>query len=107
MRTLQLLLQKKENRESLGILSLEQENHYCFRIVSRLQMEQFGRDLDLLIAGLPDVETLPDADRIPYTDKFDYLLPSRLLVKQYAANMLDREELLPLIGQTRPQADGA
>jgi ATP-dependent Lhr-like helicase len=96
MRTLHLLIQKKENQGPLKIISLEQENHYCFRIVSGLDTEQFGRELVSLIAGLPDLETLPSADRIPYTDKFDYLLPSRLLVKQYAANMLDREELLLL-----------
>jgi hypothetical protein len=33
------------------------------------------------------------AAKIPLTEKFDYLLPPGLLLKQYAANMLDWEEV--------------
>jgi hypothetical protein len=40
---------------------------------------------------------VPRAEDIPLTGKFDMLLPQRLLVKQYAANMLDWNDLQSLL----------
>ncbi|MDR1566057.1 MAG: DEAD/DEAH box helicase [Treponema sp.] len=96
MRTLSLIMRKKENRQALGIVSLEQENHYAFRISSKLDIPDFQRELQCAAEEGGNPETLVDPERIPYTDKYDYLLPQDLLVKQYAANMLDPQEAAAL-----------
>ena len=93
MRSLSLVLQKKEYREILKIQRHETEDHYGFRIVTKLGMEDFRTEIGQLISGLDDPESLIDSGRIPYTDKYDYLLPPELLVKQYCANMLNLAEL--------------
>jgi ATP-dependent Lhr-like helicase len=96
MRTLTVLLRKKENRERLGITFLEEENPYALKFAAALETEQFKTELKILIQNLYSLEGLADPRRIPLADKYDYLLPQRLLEKQYAANMLDKAELLSL-----------
>jgi ATP-dependent Lhr-like helicase len=100
MRSLSLVLQKKENRERLGITAVEQENPFAFRLRSKLPVERFSEhfnsELKRVITDLQNPEELVDERRIPFTDKYDYLLPPRLLIKQFAANMLDIMELKKL-----------
>jgi hypothetical protein len=107
MKTLSLILQKSQYRENLGIIFSQQENPYAYRITSRLSLERFQAELQRIVLRLNNpidknrqapAETLIEAKRIPFTDKYDYLLPPRLLVKQYAANMLDVGELLGVRG---------
>jgi hypothetical protein len=93
MRTLLLLLQRKENKESLSLISSDRENDFVIRINSKLPPEEFQRALDRIINETESADALADPSKIPLTDKFDYLLPPGLLLKQYAANMLDLEEL--------------
>jgi ATP-dependent Lhr-like helicase len=97
MRTLQVILQNPSNRKGLKMSSLYRENEYVFRILSGLEPELFAAELRRLIENPGKPENLLEPDRIPFTDKYDYLLPPRLLLKQYAANMLDHEELKNLI----------
>ncbi|MDR0313166.1 MAG: DEAD/DEAH box helicase [Treponema sp.] len=106
IRTLSLILQKNQFRENLGIIFSQQENPYAYRISSRLSLEKFKAELQYLVSRLNPsgkslnipAETLIEARRIPFIDKYDYLLPPRLLVKQYAANMLNVAELLGIRG---------
>jgi hypothetical protein len=44
------------------------------------------------MSTIENIEALIDPDQIPLSGQFDDLLPPRLLVKQYAANMLDSPE---------------
>jgi ATP-dependent Lhr-like helicase len=93
MRTLLLLLQRKENKESLSLISTERENEFALRIHCKLPPAEFQRTLDRIIGQTENAEALADPSKIPLTDKFDYLLPPSLLLKQYAANLLGLEEL--------------
>ena len=99
MRTLSLVLQKKENKEELKIIQMEQENPYAYRIVSELDIVGFRSKLKRLIFSLKNPETLLDTARIPMTDKYDYLLPAHFLVKQYAANILSVTECKEFLQQ--------
>jgi ATP-dependent Lhr-like helicase len=96
MRTLTALLRKKENRETLGITFIEEENPYALKFTTALEIGNFKTELKIMIQNLHSAGGLADPRRIPFADKYDYLLPQRLLEKQYAANMLDREELLSI-----------
>jgi ATP-dependent Lhr-like helicase len=93
MRTLTVFLRKKETRDALLISDLEEENPYTLKITSGQEIEDFKTELKTLMQTLSSLEGAADPRRIPLADKYDYLLPQRLLEKQYAANMLDREEL--------------
>jgi ATP-dependent Lhr-like helicase len=104
MRTLLLILQAKETRERLALASVERENEFALRVHTRLSGEEFMGNLTAIVAGergessgAPEIP-LPEipASKIPLTEKFDYLLPPGLLLKQFAANMLDREALKSL-----------
>ncbi|MCL2831648.1 MAG: DEAD/DEAH box helicase [Treponema sp.] len=97
MRTMRLLMQKKENKKILKITRQENINPYIFRITSGLEINEFGNELNKIILSAAGAETLVKADQIPYTDKYDYLLPPNFMVKQYAANMLSMEELKKLV----------
>jgi ATP-dependent Lhr-like helicase len=92
MRTLYLALQKQIYRNDLGITFIERENEYALSISSKLGIDIFEEVLTGIIDTVNNPEELLDPGRIPYTDKYDYLLPPGLLLKQYAANMLDLEE---------------
>jgi ATP-dependent Lhr-like helicase len=93
MRTLAALFQHREYRKALGISSYCREQEFLFRIRSELDLPSFKETLKNLISGLDSPESLLEPGKIPLTDKYDYLLPQGLLLKQYAANMLDLEEL--------------
>jgi ATP-dependent Lhr-like helicase len=104
MRTLLLMLQAKETRESLALASVERENEFALRVHTKLSGEDFMGKLAAIItgegeepSGAPEIP-LPKipGSKIPLTEKFDYLLPPGLLLKQFAANMLDWEALKSL-----------
>jgi ATP-dependent Lhr-like helicase len=93
MRTLSALFQNREYRKALGVSSCYREQDLIFRISSELDIPGFRGTLKKLILGLDSPEPLLEPGKIPLTDKYDYLLPQGLLLKQYAANMLDLEEI--------------
>jgi hypothetical protein len=93
MRTLVFLLETRKVRQNLGIRSLSRENDFFLRIESSLPVPGFREKLKEIISGASIEDILPDPGRVPLSLKFDALLPPRLLVKQYAAAMLDLEEL--------------
>jgi ATP-dependent Lhr-like helicase len=101
MRTLLLLLQGKKTRETLALASAERENEFALRVNTKLAPEDFLGKLRAIIDGpgkpeeLMDLPKIPQS-KIPLTEKFDYLLPPDLLLKQFAANMLDMEDLKSL-----------
>jgi ATP-dependent Lhr-like helicase len=92
MRTLQLILQRRDYRKTLGLRTLSRENDYAFFISSALPVPAFREALANIISGITNIEALIDPAEVPLSGKFDELLPPRLLVKQYAANMLDTME---------------
>jgi hypothetical protein len=93
MRTLDLFFGIIENRQALTLTALEQKNDFSFFIETTLPPDEFSGILKTLCGqGMENPEkAVEDSFRqnIPYTGKYDYLLPRELLVKQYAANMLD------------------
>jgi hypothetical protein len=89
LRTLQLILQRREYRKTLGLRSLSREDDYAFYITSTLPVPAFREALKTIAGNIQNLEALIDPAEIPLSGKFDDLLPPRLLVKQYAANMLD------------------
>jgi ATP-dependent Lhr-like helicase len=96
LRTLLLLLQNKDYRKNLGIRSISKENDYSINICSPLPIPRFRAELSSLIKGHKNAESLYpliDAEQIPLLGKFDQYLPPALLVKQYAAAMLDMGEM--------------
>ncbi|AEF81438.1 DEAD/DEAH box helicase [Leadbettera azotonutricia] len=100
MRTLYLALQKQIYRKDLGITFIERKNEYALSISSKLGIDMFEEILLGIINTVKNPEEMLDSARIPYTDKYDYLLPPELLLKQYAANMLDLEEAGLITGHT-------
>jgi hypothetical protein len=68
-----------------------------------------GKEIPVFRGDNGGQDTLPiQAKGLPFTDKYDYLLPPKLLVKQYAANMLDPgalEKLLFELKKGRKAAD--
>jgi ATP-dependent Lhr-like helicase len=98
MKTLELALNKKDNKEALRITFLEEQNQFVFRIESKLKPREFGKELELIAKNLEGkLQTLLDTADIPFMDKYDYLLSPGLLAKQYAANMLEAGELKSLV----------
>jgi ATP-dependent Lhr-like helicase len=98
MRTLLVILENREIKKRLGLRRLCRENEYLCRINSDLPAPAFRETLGDILAELdaPEKgpqELLPPPDKIPLIDKYDYLLPPRLLLKQYALNMLDMGEI--------------
>lgn len=106
IRTLAAILGKY--KDDLKITFLEEETELYFRIVTKLALSEFRSILSAVCQKTLSVlqnTALLAADQnvedsfsihpkeIPYTDKYDYLLPPRLLSKQYIANMLDPEAL--------------
>ncbi|GHT94273.1 ATP-dependent helicase [Spirochaetia bacterium] len=100
MRTLMVLFQNRTIREKLGINALYRKNDHALSIGSALQTEAFSTVFAELLAEMDSLEELLDQDKIPYIDKYDYLLPPRLLAKQYAAHQLDLEGVRGLFGYT-------
>jgi ATP-dependent Lhr-like helicase len=97
MRTLLLILRDEELASVLGIIALSRESDYSISVSSKLPPGLFREHLFGIIENLnsASLETLAEksVDSIPLTEKFDPWLPPSLLAKQYAANMLDAEEL--------------
>jgi ATP-dependent Lhr-like helicase len=92
MRTLAALLRHKDIRKQLCLTSCSRENEYSFRLTSALSIPELKSRLKSIFSqGLPPEYAA--AGDIPLTDKYDYLLPPELRRKQYAANMLNMEEL--------------
>ncbi|GHT67881.1 ATP-dependent helicase [Spirochaetia bacterium] len=91
MRTLLLVLQHEDHRKTLRINSLYRESDFALHIGSSLAMPLFREELKNIFLPL-DLDSLLRADQIPLTDKFDQYLPAKLLIKQYAASMLDIKE---------------
>jgi ATP-dependent Lhr-like helicase len=89
MRTLAAVLGKY--KDDLKIIFLEEETELYFRIVTKYALSEFRSMLFAVCQKALSVPIHPK--ELPYTDKYDYLLPPRLLAKQYAANMLDKEAL--------------
>jgi ATP-dependent Lhr-like helicase len=99
MRTLQLILQRRDYRKTLRLRTLSRENDYAFFVSSTLPVPAFREALARIVSGIQDIEALIDPAEVPLSGKFDELLPPRLLVKQYAANMLDPvEQLIRVLG---------
>jgi ATP-dependent Lhr-like helicase len=92
LRTLLLVLQNREYRKALGIRSLSREDDYALYLSSALPVPAFREALAAILRSIKNIETLIDPADIPLSGKFDDLLPPRLLVKQYAAAMLDPPE---------------
>jgi hypothetical protein len=97
-----VILENKEIKARLGLRRLYRENEYVCRIVSEKPIPVFRETLRGILSGLDSREDgvrsfLPTPDKIPLIDKYDQLLPPRLLLKQYALNMLDMAELRDLL----------
>ncbi|MFP3088836.1 DEAD/DEAH box helicase [Treponema sp. TIM-1] len=92
MRTLAALFRHKEIRKRLCLNSCSREKEYIFRITSELSVSELRNRLKSIFdQGIPPEYAA--AGDIPLTDKYDYLLPPELRRKQYAANMLNMDEL--------------
>jgi ATP-dependent Lhr-like helicase len=97
MRTLLLLIQTDPFRGRLGLRSVVRENDYVLRIDSSLSLPDFQEELRNILIPSEAPSLLIKPEQIPLTGKFDMLLPPRLLLKQYAANMLDWNETRTLL----------
>jgi ATP-dependent Lhr-like helicase len=96
MRTLLLILQNPKFCESLNILSLSRENDWLVKITSGLPIPRFKKMLAQILKRHVTHESLYsliDPAEIPLSGTYDLYLPDHALVKQYAASMLDVEEL--------------
>ena len=100
MRTIAAVLGSAETRKTLQILSVEEEEELYFRIITKASPGEFRRLLTetfhkALTADF--LQKLINQKVLPYTDKYDYLLPTGLHARQYAANMLDMSVLEKLV----------
>jgi ATP-dependent Lhr-like helicase len=96
MRALMLIIQNREHRKTLGIKSLSKECDFTINIRSTLPAEHFRSTLAEILQHFKTNQSLfalIDTSQIPLLGKFDPYLPPGLLVRQYAAAMLDAEEL--------------
>jgi ATP-dependent Lhr-like helicase len=100
MRTLLLILQSRDIAAALALRSLSRENDFSLRLETALPAGEFLARLRETAQGLDGrrLEDLVDPAAVPFTGKFDEYLPPRLLAKQWAANMLDLEELREALG---------
>jgi ATP-dependent Lhr-like helicase len=90
MRTIDVFLKNPGVQKRLSLLSSAWEGDFYFTVETRQDSGLFSRALareaELFSAAGPPALT---PQTVPLIDKYDYLLPDELLVKQYAANMLD------------------
>jgi ATP-dependent Lhr-like helicase len=93
MRTLLLILQYGGFKKALSLRSVSRDNDYSLTVESALPVPLFKMELKSIINSLDDASSLIDPQTVPPSGKFDALLPRQLLVKQYAANMLDLGEI--------------
>ncbi|MDR1419963.1 MAG: DEAD/DEAH box helicase [Treponema sp.] len=97
MRTLLLLMQTEQFRAALGIRYAVRENDFALRVDSALPLPRFQEELGNILMPAEAPPFSIKTDQIPLAGKFDMLLPPRLLVKQYTANMLDWNETRSLL----------
>ncbi|MDR2369846.1 MAG: DEAD/DEAH box helicase [Treponema sp.] len=97
MRTLLLLMQADPFRGRLGVRSAARESDYVLRVDSSLSLPCFREELRNILTPPEAPGLLVKPEQIPLAGKFDMLLPPRLLLKQYAANMLDWNETRTLL----------
>ena len=100
MRTLLLVLQHRDTAAALGLRSLSRENDFALRLETALPAGEFLARLKDAVNGLDrrGLEDMVDPAAVPFTGKFDEYLPPRLLAKQWAAAMLDPEDLKEAVG---------
>ena len=98
MRTIAAVLENEKNKKLLRIIFINQEEDLYFRIETNLTLCEFRTSIIEVFqkASIISLEEICPKE-LPYTDKFDYLLPPKLLAKQYAANMLDKTTLEKLL----------
>jgi ATP-dependent Lhr-like helicase len=100
MRTLLLVLQNRDLAAALGLRFLVRENDFSLRLETALPPGEFLARLAETVRRLdrPALEALVDPAAVPFAGKFDEYLPPRLLVKQWAAHMLDPQDLGNALG---------
>ena len=105
MRTIATALGNDQYKKSLRIVSIKDSEIY-FTINTKLTQDKFCPALIEVLhkaIGSFDSSTgqtdLLQGKDLPCTDKYDYLLPPKLLAKQYAANMLDKTALEKLLSR--------
>ncbi|MCL1804059.1 MAG: DEAD/DEAH box helicase [Eubacteriaceae bacterium] len=84
-----LALKNSIVREICSIGSIEEENGFAYVINTPLYPDAFMDSLSRAISIIGSPEALLSPKATPYADKYDSLLPERLHVKSYAANMLE------------------
>jgi ATP-dependent Lhr-like helicase len=101
MRTIAAVLGSDENKKILRTVFIEEEDDLYFRIVTKFSFLEFQTLFSAVCQKALAAQNLQEFTKvreIPFTDKYDYLLPPKLLAKQYAANMLDITALEKLAG---------
>jgi ATP-dependent Lhr-like helicase len=101
IRTFQTLFQNEKFRGRLGMTYCRRKNDHVLSLGLKVPLPAFRENLDSALAELTGTLTarsfpagdLIDPGRIPLIEKYDYLMPPRLLAKQYAAHMLDVRSL--------------
>ncbi|MDR1506617.1 MAG: DEAD/DEAH box helicase [Treponema sp.] len=97
MRTVDAFLKKPDIQKKLALLSFEREGDFYFTVKTRHDEETFIKTLAEEAGALRESGGSLFPKTIPFTDKYDYLLPEKLLVKQYTANMLDTDGTLYIL----------
>jgi ATP-dependent Lhr-like helicase len=104
IRTFQVIFQIEDFRGRLGIAYCYRKNDYVLGIGLKVPLPVFRAALAGIAAGELTIRTLSGSPgRIPMIDKYDYLMPPRLLVKQYVSHMLDLEEVNRLAAENSEQ----
>jgi ATP-dependent Lhr-like helicase len=105
IRTFQALFQNEAFRGRLGITYCRRKNDHVLSLGLKAPLpvfrETLGSALDAVLteltgksaAGPFTAPGLAAPGHIPLTEKYDYLMPPRLLAKQYAAHVLDLGEV--------------
>ena len=97
LRTFSILFRNKEIQNRLNLLSASLKG-YSYFIRSRLSLPVFQRELVAVLQEPISLEKLVNPKDVLPIDKYDYLLPTDLLIKQYVQNMLDLNEIRELFG---------
>jgi len=97
MRTFNILFRDKEIQNRLNLLSVSFKD-YSYFIRSGLSLQAFQKELAAVLQEPISLEKLVNAKDVLPIDKYDYLLPTDLLIKQYVQNMLDLNEIRELFG---------
>jgi ATP-dependent Lhr-like helicase len=87
--TLALILNSDSFRKSMKIHKVISVGNYGFAIYSDLHESHFKKALYDCLRSAELTEKDIDEKKIPYINKYDFILPTQLLVKQYLANEID------------------